>query len=339
MTEAGQAATGGHERALQRPRRGRRRRRAAGMLLVAGVLWLAGRGLGWFGSGGVDEAMPPVGETALARLPDGGESSGSPAGSPTAAPTAGAAAAPGSGSSGSVAPVPAAEAAPTEVATLASDRFGATLRLVERMLRAHEFASADEVLGRLRSQPLSGAQQLAVERRCVELVERREAVERSLLEHLRRGEVLQADALAGELGGGGSWRPEVLGAAVPWLALGDDWLRAPVETHEVSPVAPLRRGMSVRVREGERLVVGRVASVRGAHVTVQVKGTEGQRFPTVAVVAVEPVATDASCAAEMGLLALDAGAYRLARLWLVRAALQADGVLPPAAAVLQAALR
>ena len=212
-----------------RPRR--RRRRPVVYLVVAGILWFIGQGVGWFGSGpsgergqegesgsGSSQSHAPVaggavssaatvttgvltsagGGTAPSQIPNVDAPGEQPPAAHTANETDLRAA--------SVLPVPqVADSAVVEAKVMSADRFESLLSLLESHLRDGALGSASAALQQLNSQSLSVEQRASfveIEQRLQPL---RLACEQRILEHVRNGEVLSADQQAAQLVVGGIW--------------------------------------------------------------------------------------------------------------------------------------
>lgn len=344
------------------PRRGGRRagrRRAIGYLLAGLALWLAGRGLGWFGTGPSEpqqsaSANEPAtrsftttesGSIATKQLATAGSAaeyvpmlatagevpaSRTLQGVPALVQTP--AAAPDSAQQVAVATTTSGAAVandPALPAGMAEDRFESLLSLLELHLSESALGSASAALQRLQDQPLSVAQEGRLATVQARLLPLQQEFEQRILEHVRQGEVLAADQLAASLVVGGVWPAERLLAAVPDLALGDDWQRAlATERTSLPKPALLQRNRAVRIRFRDQLHAGIVANSSEDQVTVRLRSATGQSFPTVKVIACEPADSTAMDAIEMGIAAARAGVPRLARLWLLRSHL-VDAQLPP----------
>jgi len=317
--------------APKRPR-GRRRRRSAYALLVAGALWLLGYGVGWFGSAadpqqGVEgdgpgpapsvanqdgpaqrpegpqrQPEPDDGKAVLAAAPNGETANDRPAAREPE----------------TVRDAPERDVIP-KPAGMEVDRFESLLSLVRTHLEAGEVGSAGQVLVRMRPQVDGNQAQLETLDAMVQRVaERRRSAENEILAHLRDGEVLKADLAAERLADERGWVPGAALAAV--VKLGDDWLTAAARDGLPQGEA-LPRKRRVRLQWQEGWQEGAVAGTRPQRTTVHLRSATGQSYPTVATVAIEPVDSTQQEAVEMGLIAAHANAPRLARLWLVRALL------------------
>jgi len=201
------------------------------------------------------------------------------------------------------------------------DRFASLASLVEMHVRRGDLEDAQGVLARMRAQVGEGPQAAKLDALAASAETARAAAEEAVLVHLEQGEVLAADLVAERLGAAGRWAPAC--ARLQALGLGEDWLRAAAaeEVDRLPDAAQLARHREVRLQWQDGWQTGSVAGARGDRTTVRLIQGQGQRFPTVATVAVEPVDTDASEAAALAVVAARAGAPRLARLWLARACL------------------
>jgi hypothetical protein len=121
------------------------------------------------------------------------------------------------------------------------------------------------------------------------------------------GQSLAAPWLATALRAAGLPELPVLGT-IPRIA------EAPLPQPRVLP-----RGRAVRIVYGERTGVGHVVDARSGEATVKLPNQNGFQFPTVPVVAVEPIDASADEAIEMAFAALQQGDRLLARLWRLRA--------------------
>jgi hypothetical protein len=82
------------------------------------------------------------------------------------------------------------------------------------------------------------------------------------------------------------------------------------------PIAvALPRDRAVRVHLADGTAMGRIVAARSDQVTVRVETPRGVTFPTVPVVACEPLQPTPAEAVEQALAALQAGDALLARLW------------------------
>ncbi|MFN3240523.1 MAG: hypothetical protein ACE37K_03315 [Planctomycetota bacterium] len=326
--------------APKRPR-GRRRRRSAYALLVAGALWLLGYGMGWFGSAS-DPGRGDQGERRGSQ-PDAEKVDGQgqrvdgdrrqpadgagPGNVLAAAPTGETdpAADPETDASGAGLPgKPASERArlPEPEPGLEPDRFASLMSLLRAHLDDGALPRASELLQRLRPQVGGDQEQArAVQQFAERLARAEQAAEAAIVAHLRAGEVLAADLVVERLAGDTRWAPASELAAM--AELGEDWSAA-VGTDGLPSAAPLPRKRRVRLLWQEGLQEGAVAGTRPQRTTVHLRSASGQSYPTVATIAVEPVDSTQREAIEMGLAAVHAAAPRLARLWLVRALLLSD---------------
>jgi len=208
--------------------------------------------------------------------------------------------------------------------TLDPDQFASLLSRVELHLDQAALGRAAAVLARLETQVVGHPDESA------QVAGRRERLDRAMgaaearvVELVAAGDVLGADALAAPLAADGQCRPAY--AVKDAASLGADWLRAP-ELSAVPNAASLQRRRRVRLTWAGQLREGTVARCSDAQVTVHIALEDGQRFPTVPLVEVEPLLASGEESVEMALAAAHAGAPRLARLWLLRAAMQGDGL-------------
>jgi hypothetical protein len=296
------------------------------------VLWLLGRGLGWFG-GAPDAPRTPGAAVAVVPAPAleirAGSAAPARVGPPASARPISAPPAPSkAGGEGprilSRAPAPARAIEP--------DRFASLASLYGMHLSRGDLAAADALLARMRAQVDDGAQAEQIEAMRSDVTAARAAAEAALLAHLQEGEVLAADEVAERLGQGAAWAPAA--AALRAIELGEDWLRPALraQVERLPDLPQLARQRQVRLQWQDGWQIGAVVRARGDRTTVRLVGDAGQRFPTVATVALEPVDTDAAEAAAMAVVAARSGAPRLARLWLARACLLGEA---PAALVAQ----
>ncbi|MFT4512106.1 MAG: hypothetical protein ACI91B_000792 [Planctomycetota bacterium] len=337
--------------------RGKRRRRPLLLVIAAGILWVVGQGLGWFGAepsgekgkgGGLGRGATPAalagaglprdagsklpnptpGESGPQKsdLPEGrDQEAGAPKdGQPEETDGPSSAVATGSGVSNAHAG-DVGDIEPKTGGGVSADRFASLLSLLESHLSAKELGSASATLQRLRNQALSRVQReqlTGVEARLLPL---NMACEKRILEFVQGGEVLAANREAAQLVVGGVWRATQLLTAAPELALASNWQESlDVKAATVPMPAPLLRNRKVRVRFRDELRAGVVASSNRDEVTVRLVSAGGQTYPTVKAVSCEPADSTSSEAVEMGLAAVRAGAPRLARLWMLRAHLLKD---------------
>jgi hypothetical protein len=324
------------------------------VVIAVGVLWLVGQGLGWFGSGfngqkgdgtglgsgatqadAADNGFPrepgtnpsnphlqvvgPIdveqsgGGTATGGAPEGGQSVGLNA--PPVDPKL-------VGVGKNLRPDVDGEVPPQRQfnSGVSADRFASLVSLFESHLAAAELGSATATLQRVLKQPLSDAQRDRVAALEVRLLPVKKACEVRILALVQSGEVLAADSQAAQLVVGGVWQATELLAAAPKLAFASNWESSVDAKGAVVPApTPLVRNRKVRVRFGDRLRTGVVANGSRDEVVVRLVSGGRQTFPTVKAVSCEPADSTASEAVEMGLAAVQAGAPRLARLWLLRA--------------------
>ena len=308
-------------------RRPKRRRRWALSAIAATALWLLGHGLGWFGSapttapGSAGPGASTAHAAGLGGAPD-------PAGALSGSAATDAQAAPGAIEDaprrGATATEPAREPARIQPATLDPDQFASLLSRVELHLDQAALGRAAAVLARLETQVARHADASA------QVAGRRERLERAMgaaearvVELVAAGDVLGADALAATLAAEGQWRPAY--AVKDAVSLGADWMRTP-KLSAIRKASSLRRQRRVRLDWAGQLREGTVARCSDAAVTVHLALEGGQRFPTVPMVEVEPLLASGEESVEMALAAAHAGAPRLARLWLLRASMQGEGL-------------
>ncbi|MCC7396229.1 MAG: hypothetical protein IT455_04110 [Planctomycetes bacterium] len=322
--------------------------------VVVGLLlaWLLGRGLGLFGAG--PEATQPspdaVAGTVVALPPPPGAppaplgETGANGGATTSTSSTVVAAQPAVETTvvANAPPAPSRGSAPDALPAVDADRFASNLSLLGTRIERGELANALAALAHLRSLPLDGAQQTALEGPAMALEQAVAAASASVLQGLCRGEVLAArDQVARLFGDGPQLLPFVREALRPWLLDGDLLRPLAAAAGDValpSPL-PLPRHRELRVRWRGATVVARVVDSRSDQVTVSVRSERGQSFPTVAVVVCEPVAVTTDEAIEMALAALHGNDPVTARLWLVVARQRGDGTLPPRGELAAAALR
>lgn len=327
-----------------RPARSRFRRVRFG---IAGLLLLllVGRGLGLVGR--AERGPAPFDPRAAAR---------EPAAKPDAAPAVAAVPATGAGAVGAAPMAESARANPEALPTVGSaspanstspatavasqpadgsptfdaDRFASRLSLLQATIDDGRLGLAIATLAELRELPLDGAQQAALAMPAEQLGAAMATCCSRLVALLARGDVFAArnalDLLASDA------EAPLLPSLHQALALAgvDVALLSPQRRDDGAvPIArPLPRGRAVRVRRGADVVLARVADSRSDEATVRLEQGGRVAFPTVPVVALEPVDATADEAAEMGLAALQAGDVRLARLWLACARLRGQGPSP-----------
>lgn len=219
---------------------------------------------------------------------------------------------------------------PDESPTFDADRFASRLSLLQATIDDGRLGLAIATLAELRELPLDGAQQAALAMPAEQLGAAMATCCSRLVALLARGDVFAArnalDLLASDA------EAPLLPSLHQALALAgvDVALLSPQRRHDAAlPIArPLPRGRAVRVRRGADVVLARVADSRSDEATVRLEQGGRVAFPTVPVVALEPVDATADEAAEMGLAALQAGDLRLARLWLACARLRSQGPSP-----------
>lgn len=322
------------------PRRRRIRWRAAGVLVLLGLL--VGRGFGWLGGGGAPDPTGPASTeqpppAAVPVPPDVVV-----AVAPSAVPEPGAAVLVQAAAGAPVAPSPVApvlppqplgEAAPTTpapqppaaaapvpepVVGLDPDRFGSLLSVLDAQVTARQFGGARQVAARLLALSLDPAQRAVV-------AARGEALERSLsttvaevVAALSAGQVIAAEATLATLLAEDP--APVLPLLWPQLRLpgtGADLDHVPPQDGAPWPLPqPLPKQRAVRmVRDGVP-VVGRVVDSRAERITLRLEAGGVVLFPAVPVVDCEPVDATAAEAVEMAFAALHGRRPRLARLWL-----------------------
>ena len=103
---------------------------------------------------------------------------------------------------------------------------------------------------------------------------------------------------------------------------------APARGDRPWPIAtPLPRDRNVRAQLPDGRTTGRIVDSRSDQVTVRLQTEQGVTFPTLEVVACEPVDATPAEAIEMGFAALHAGDAILAHLW--RRCAELRGEPPP----------
>lgn len=292
------------------------------------LLWLGGRGAGWFGrgedlpvparSGPVDPvAAPSAASPPTSTMPAAAGSA--PAASPMPMLESGQVAPSAPASSTEVAagalpgpPAPPPAAAPT---ALDPDRFASQLSLVTERTKRGELGSAMLSLHHLRQLELDGPQQAVLAEAAQRLEAALAAATANIVQSLGQGRALVArDALLLLRGEG---EPLV----VPWIQQGlqlagcaGDPL-APAAAGPRPIARPLERGREVRFSHQGRVEQGRVVDSRSEALTVRVQRGDAVVFPTLVMVDVEPVDATAAEAVELAFAALHAGDPVLARLW------------------------
>lgn len=299
-----------------------RRRRATGIALVVVLLVLVGRGLGWFGNqqpdasgSSNDTADPAAGRPEL----------------PPPAPVGEVALPAGAAALQDEAAAPVEPAEPTKpVATFDADRFAVRLDLLQRSIDEGRLGAALATLTQLAGQPLDGAQHAALLAPRQQLADGLAAAVSQVVAQLGRGDVLAAHATIALLASDGEpFVHDVLQQALRVAGVEGALLGPLRESTESLPIArPLPRGRELRVRMRSGLVAGRVVDSRSDTLTVRIEQQGGVAFPTVPVVAVEPLQPSADEAVELGFAALQAGDVGLARAWLACARLRERGELP-----------
>jgi hypothetical protein len=314
--------------ASPRPQPSSRRRPGRGRIGLALALVLAiliGRGVGWFGrhaapTGGAGDGP---GGGAAATVP--GTVTGSPVASPSPATTAPPPAPPTTTTTTTTTPTPpaappAGETAPASPPrpALDADRFASLLSLLVANTDAGDLGGALATLHNLRGRSLDAPQAAAVANAVAPLEAAVGGLCAQLVQSLCRGQVLSARADVARLCSDGH------SLAAPWLdsamrSMGHDagLLRErAAKPGATLPIAkPLARGREVRVLRQGKLLTGIVAESKSDQVTVRLASATGMSFPTVAVVATEPVAASHDEAIEMAWAALHADDVVLARLW------------------------
>lgn len=338
--------------------RARRRRRPLVLAVAVGVLWFVGQGLGWLGSGlspeqgdgdGLGRGVNQAGAASdrSLRAPEAATSKPSPqvVGPVDAVQPAKGAVVDGAsdgetqvaagtqstgavhGGGGESSRADGDEGLPQRQAEsgVSDDRFASLVSLFESHLSADELGSAAASLQRVMKQPLSGAQRDRITALEARLLPLRRACEMRILAFVQSGDVLAADRQAAQLVVGGVWQAAELLAAVPKLAVADNWQRLVGAKRASAPLPKLlQRNRRVRIRFGDQLRLGTVASSSRDEVVVRLVSGGGQIFPSVKAVSCEPMDSTVGEAVEMGLAAVQAGSPRLARLWLLRAYLLSD---------------
>lgn len=330
----------------------RRRRRRRPVLIVVGVglLYLIGQWFGFLGSALGDQGPEGGGEGQVAKAPgaevgdrpSAGEVPGRELGPSQELagklPSAADADAPAAGTTPNQAAATTVSQPPSQASDEAlliaeewmpEDRFQSLMSLLRLHVTDNALGSASAALQRLRTQKLSPVQTELVVAFTERLTPLRRTAEERILQHIQDGEVLLGNQLAAELVVDGAWSAQSLAAAAPKLAMNANWQLSLGLDGVVAPQSkPLARNRKVRVRWRDEFIEGVVAASRSDQVTVRVLAGSGQMFPTVKVVAAEPVNASADEAVEMGLAAVHAGASRLARLWLLRAHLLSTDLSP-----------
>lgn len=302
------------------PRARSPRRRWRRWLVVVVLLWLIGRGLGWFGNAGdadPDAAnalpSPAVGSpstetsTSAAASRDDGARSAEPAVAPQAAPTVEA----------KPTPVPAtAPESPDREMGLDADRFASKTSAVQHALDGDDLAAAEAAVTHLVGLPLSQAQQASAAELQAAVQQRWRDEARKVVAALRRGAALEARLLLVR------WWPVDGGARSAAIARALQAEGVALEfgvsppTTPVPIARPLARGRAVRVRSGAQWLAGTIADGSSEQVTVRIPGPRGVTFPTVPLVDCEPVEARGDEALELAFAALHRGDGLLARLWL-----------------------
>jgi hypothetical protein len=207
------------------------------------------------------------------------------------------------------------------------DRFGSLVSLLQTLTEAQQFGRALAVLQQLRELPLDAAQQAALLLPTDGLQQGLAAACGAIVSQIVEGRVLAADTAAERLlAADGTFVGPALAQALQLCgvaaALGD--VRAPGRLPWPVP-ACLPKGRLVRVQIAGGVEIGRVVDSRADEVTLRVPRPGGVMFPTVPVVACEPIDPTAEESVEMAFAALQRGRGRLARFWLGCALLRGDG--------------
>jgi hypothetical protein len=316
--------------AAPRPAARRRRRGAAGVVLVL-VAWLIGRGYGWFGAGG--EAVDPGA--------DGDRTPPSPAveASPPAAPSSPTSerpnpetpnpetpnpATPSAVSSPLAAPWPTTATAP-DGRGIADDRFASTLGLIE--LRAAEGAlgSALAAVAHARTLPLDAAQSSELSLTAQALEPLVAAAIGDVEAAVAAGDWFRARERAATLLADGGHASARLAAALGSPVALDAPRREPDGLCPAPLPLPRHRVVTFAWR-GQRSS-GQVVDAQADTVTVRHATAAGQSFPTVPTAAVAPQQPTAAEAVEMAFANVHAGDLLGARLWLTIAERRSDGPL------------
>ena len=300
-----------------------RRRRRVWLAVVVVLLWLGGRGAGWFESGAVrptvtpTPAQPTAAAGAVPAAPnpmpmaEAEHANAAAAAAPSVAPVA----PPVPAATAAAVPAPAPTVAPT-AATIDDDRFASQLALVTVRTDAGEVGKAMVSLRRLQTLPLDPLQRAALLQPAERLEQALAAAAGRIVQSMLRGEVLQAHRELQHLVGDSD------ATVLPWLdsALQLAGLRGSLlapASEGVHPIArPLARGREVRWWRSLDVERGRIVDSRSDVVTVRAQRGDAVVFPTLRAVEVEPVGVTADEAVELGFGALQAGQVMLARLWL-----------------------
>ena len=296
----------------------RRRGRPIFVAVFAGMLWLIGQGVGWFGSG-------PIGE--------GGDLDGAENGAPTvdvAAELLGSdelqmgvldevanqAKSPRSVlqvndrvDTESVVDKSASDVALDNQSApgVSLDRFASWIALLESYLKDVDLGNASASLRRLLSQSLSSEQRQQVAVLEAQLQPLLQACELRILAHVRSGELLAANDESAQLVVADVWRAGRSLTDLSVVATAKNWQADVAVGQATIPLpAPLSTSRKVRVRWRDEIHQGVVASHSSDQVTIKLRSRDKQVFPTVKVVACEPVESTATEAIEMGLVAVHA---------------------------------
>jgi hypothetical protein len=296
--------------------------------VVVVLLWLGGRGAGWFDSG---TARPVVTPQPATPAPVAGAvpSSMDPVPLAESEPRHAAAAVAPPVPAPSVAAVP--DPTPTvasNAATIDDDRFASQLALVTVRTDAGEVGQAMASLRRLQALPLDPLQRAALLQPAERLEQALAAAAGRIVQAMLRGEVLQAHhELQHLVGDSDATALPLLDSALQLAGLRGSLL-APAD-EGVHPIArPLARGREVRWWREREVERGRIVDSRSDVVTVRAQRGDAVVFPTLRAVEVEPVEVTADEAVELGFGALQAGHVMLARLWLGCAVSRRAGAAP-----------
>ncbi|MBL8750834.1 MAG: hypothetical protein JNK78_16860 [Planctomycetes bacterium] len=216
------------------------------------------------------------------------------------------------------------DAAPREANDgIDADRFASLLSLVRVRCSEDRFGEALVAVEQARALPLNPEQRTALQQANLAAADAlRTALQRTVA-LVREGAVLEArrtlstilaDAAApvrAEVGSSLMLAENAPDQALQALDRAANPRAAPAPT-----ARPLARDRRVRTRWNGVDVVARVADSRSDEVTLRIEEGQGVTFPTVPVVACDPVEPTAAEAVEMGFAALHAGDALLARLWL-----------------------
>jgi hypothetical protein len=208
------------------------------------------------------------------------------------------------------------------------DRFASSLSLVVARTADGRLGSAFSALHHLRSLALDSAQLTALAEPSQQLENALAEACARVLQGLCRGAVLRTRDDVGRLLVDDARVLPLLSDALRIAGLAVDLLRPATAAERPAPIpVPLSRNREVRVQWQDQLHAARIVDSRSDQVTVRVQTAKGQAFPTVPVVACEPVEPSATVAVEMGFAALQANDVMTARLWLAVARLRSEGEL------------